>query len=288
MPELVDRGYIYIAQPPLYKAKRGKQEQYIKDDNEMERYLLQLALDEARLHLNAASPAISGEALETLVRQFNATKHVIARLARRYDRTLLDALLFESLPATDAPEAISAEAFAAWIAQAVNTLNAASNGARTYATNLDKIDDNAWTITVNRRQHGLDHIVTLDRDFFLMPETKLLIGTNRELDGLLGEGAFIQRGERKLAVSRFDQVVAWLMQEANRGLQISRYKGLGEMNPDQLWETTLNPETRRLMQVRVEDAIAADEVFTTLMGDQVEPRRDFIEKNALSVSNLDV
>jgi DNA gyrase subunit B len=288
MPELVDRGYIYIAQPPLYKVKRGKQEQYVKDDAEMERYLLQLALDEARLHLNADSPAISGEALETLVRQFNAAKQVIGRLARRYDRTLLDALLFESLPSTEEPGVISADSFAAWVNAGVNTLNLVSNGARTFASELKTIDDNAWTIMVNRRQHGLDHIVNLDRDFFLMPETKLLINTNRELDGLLGEGAFIQRGERKLAVNRFDQVVNWLMQEANRGLQISRYKGLGEMNPDQLWETTLNPESRRLMQVRVEDAIAADEVFTTLMGDQVEPRRDFIEKNALSVSNLDV
>ncbi len=121
-----------------------------------------------------------------------------------------------------------------------------------------------------------------------MPETKLLIKTNREMDGLLGEGAVVIRGERKYEAQRFDQLVEWLMKEANRGLQISRYKGLGEMNPEQLWDTTLNPETRRLMQVRVEDAIAADEVFTMLMGDEVEPRRDFIEKNALSASNLDV
>ncbi len=288
MPELIERGYVYIAQPPLYKVKRGKQEQYVKDDSEMERYLLQLALDDARLHLDADSPAISGEALETLVRQYNAVKQVIARLSRRYDRNVLDALLFESLPATDDPSAIAADAYASWVNAAITTLNQADNGSRSYSTQLNKIDDNAWAISVNRRQHGLDHVITLDRDFFLMPETQLLISTNRKLDGLLSEGAQILRGERKLAVKRFDQVVMWLMQEANRGLQISRYKGLGEMNPDQLWETTLNPESRRLMQVRIEDAISADEVFTTLMGDEVEPRRDFIEKNALSVSNLDV
>ena len=141
---------------------------------------------------------------------------------------------------------------------------------------------------VTRRQHGLDHRIMLDRDFFQMPETKLLIKANRQMDGLLGEGAGVMRGERKYEAQRFDAIVEWLMKEANRGLQISRYKGLGEMNPEQLWDTTLNPETRRLMQVRVEDAIAADEVFTMLMGDEVEPRRDFIEKNALSVSNLDV
>lgn len=284
----MERGYIYIAQPPLYKAKRGKQEQYIKDDSEMERYLLQLALDGSNLHLDAHSPAISGEALETLVRQYNAAKQVISRLSRRYDRNLLEALLFERLPSTEDINSVAAESFAEWVGSAIATMNTADNGARTYTSDLNKIDDSAWTLEVNRRQHGLDHRILLDRDFFLMPETKLLIKTNREMDGLLGEGAVVVRGERKYEAQRFDQLVEWLMKEANRGLQISRYKGLGEMNPEQLWDTTLNPETRRLMQVRVEDAIAADEVFTMLMGDEVEPRRDFIEKNALSVSNLDV
>ncbi|QLQ33303.1 MAG: DNA topoisomerase (ATP-hydrolyzing) subunit B [Candidatus Thiothrix singaporensis] len=288
MPELVERGHIYIAQPPLYKVKRGKQEQYVKDDPEMERYLLQLALDGSRLHVNAEAPAISGEALETLVRQYNAVKQVIARLARRYDRSLLEAMLFESLPSVDEPAAIKAEAFAVWVEAAIATLNAGANGARTYSSVLNKVDESAWALEINRRQHGLDHRIHLDRDFFLTPEMKLLLKTNRELEGLLSEGATILRGERKQDASRFDQVVDWLMQEANRGLQISRYKGLGEMNPDQLWETTLDPNSRRLMQVRIEDVVAADEVFTTLMGDEVEPRRDFIEKNALSVANLDI
>ncbi|MEB4593444.1 DNA topoisomerase (ATP-hydrolyzing) subunit B [Candidatus Thiothrix sp. Deng01] len=288
MPELVERGHIYIAQPPLYKVKRGKQEQYVKDDPEMERYLLQLALDGSRLHVNAEAPAISGEALETLVRQYNAVKQVIARLARRYDRSLLEAMLFESLPSVDEPASINAESFTLWVEAAIATLNAGANGARTYSSVLNKVDESAWTLEVNRRQHGLDHRINLDRDFFLMPEMKLLLKTNRELEGLLSEGATILRGERKQDARRFDQVVEWLMQEANRGLQISRYKGLGEMNPDQLWETTLDPNSRRLMQVRIEDVVAADEVFTTLMGDEVEPRRDFIEKNALSVANLDI
>ena len=254
----------------------------------MERYLLQLALDGSNLHLEAHSPAISGEALETLVRQYNAAKQVISRLSRRYDRNLLEALLFERLPSTEDINNVTAEAFAEWVGGAIATMNTADNGARTYTSDLNKIDDGAWTLDVNRRQHGLDHRILLDRDFFLMPETQLLIKTNREMDGLLGEGAVVIRGERKYEAQRFDQLVEWLMKEANRGLQISRYKGLGEMNPEQLWDTTLNPETRRLMQVRVEDAIAADEVFTMLMGDEVEPRRDFIEKNALSASNLDV
>ena len=214
---------------------------------------------------------------------------MIARLSRRYDRNLLEALLFESLPSAEVSEQVPVEAFEGWVKSAIATLNLEANGGgRHYSAVLNRVDDNAWTLEVKRRQHGLDHVIRLDRDFFLMPEIKMLLNTNREMDGLLEDGAYIGRGERKQAVTRFDQVVTWLMQEANRGLQISRYKGLGEMNPDQLWETTLNPEGRRLMQVRIEDAIAADEVFTTLMGDQVEPRRDFIEKNALSVSNLDI
>lgn len=162
------------------------------------------------------------------------------------------------------------------------------NGERSYSVAFDKTDNKRWQVDINRRQHGLDNIITLDQDLFTTPEMRLLIKVNQELDGLLNEGAYIQRGERKLGVSRFDEMVDWLMKEANRGLQISRYKGLGEMNPDQLWETTMDPDARRLMQVKIEDAVGADEIFTTLMGDQVEPRREFIESNALSVENLDV
>lgn len=286
MPELIERGHIYIAQPPLYKVKRGKQEQYVKDQAEMELYLTQLALDEAQLFLSADTPAINASTLGTLIQQYNTTRQVMNRLARRYDRDLLEALLFQPLPVADAD--LHAEQFSTWVSAAVEVLNRNSTGERTYTSQLNKADDESWSVEVKVYQHGLDHPVQLDQDFFQMPEVKLLLRTNRELDGLLGEGAIIQRGERKQAVTRFDQVVNWLTHEASRGLAISRYKGLGEMNPDQLWETTMNPEARRLLQVRIEDAIAADEIFTTLMGDQVEPRREFIESNALAVSNLDV
>lgn len=286
MPELIERGHIYIAQPPLYKVKRGKQEQYVKDQAEMECYLTQLALDEAQLHLSADSPAITGTTLETLLQQYNTTRQVINRLARRYDRDLLEALLFQSLAVAD--DQLHAEHYAEWISNAVTNLNQRVTGERTYASELHKADDESWSVEVKVYQHGLDHPVQLDQGFFQTPEMQLLLRMNRELDGLLGEGAYVQRGERKQAVQRFDEVVNWLTQEASRGLTISRYKGLGEMNPDQLWETTMNPEARRLLQVRIEDAIAADEIFTTLMGDQVEPRREFIETNALAVSNLDI
>jgi DNA gyrase subunit B len=286
MPELIERGHIYIAQPPLYKVKRGKQEQYVKDQAEMELYLTQLALDEAQLFLSADTPAINASTLGTLIQQYNTTRQVMNRLSRRYDRDLLEALLFQPLPVSDAD--LHAEQFSTWVGDAVEVLNRNSTGERTYTSQLNKADDESWSVEVKVYQHGLDHPVQLDQDFFQMPEVKLLLRTNRELDGLLSDGAMVQRGERKQAVTRFDQVVNWLTHEASRGLTISRYKGLGEMNPDQLWETTMNPEARRLLQVRIEDAVVADEVFTTLMGDQVEPRREFIESNALAVSNLDI
>ncbi|WP_020558189.1 DNA topoisomerase (ATP-hydrolyzing) subunit B [Thiofilum flexile] len=286
MPELIERGHIYIAQPPLYKVKRGKQEQYVKDQAEMEIYLTRLALDEAHLYLSADTPAVSDGALETLVQQYNTTRQVINRLARRYDRDLLEALLFQPLLVADTD--LHAEQLSAWVATALEGLNRHSTGERTYSSELYKTDNESWQVEVKIYQHGLDHPVKLDQDFFQMPEMKLLLRMNRELEGLLGEGAYIQRGERKQAVKRFDEVVTWLTQEASRGLTISRYKGLGEMNPDQLWETTMNPDARRLLQVRIQDAFIANEVFTTLMGDQVEPRREFIESNALTVSNLDI
>ncbi|PIE00352.1 MAG: DNA topoisomerase (ATP-hydrolyzing) subunit B [Thiothrix nivea] len=286
MHELVERGHIYIAQPPLYKVKRGKQEQYVKDQAELESHLMQLALDGAQLHLDAVSPSVSGPALESLLKQYNAARQIINRLGRRYDHEVMAGLLFESIPVSNGET--TAEGYYQWLAAVIDKLNMRMNGERTYSADFDKTDNKSWRIEVNRRQHGLDHVLTLDQDLFTTPEMQLLIRVNQELDGLLSEGAYIQRGERKLETRQFDEVVDWLMKEANRGLHISRYKGLGEMNPDQLWETTMDPEARRLMQVKIEDAVRADEIFTTLMGDQVEPRREFIESNALSVENLDI
>ncbi|HPY39300.1 MAG TPA: DNA topoisomerase (ATP-hydrolyzing) subunit B [Thiolinea sp.] len=286
MPELVERGHIYIAQPPLYKVKRGKQEQYVKDENEMQNHLIQLALDGAQLHLSADAPAISGEALDSLLKQYNSAKQIISRLARRYDNDVLTSLLFEPMQASG--EELSADAYFTWVDNAIQRLNTTMNGERLYKVAFRKEDDKQWAIDVSRRQHGLDHVLVLDQGLFATPELKLLMRVNQELDGLLADGAYIQRGERKQEAQRFDTVAAWLMREANRGLTISRYKGLGEMNPDQLWETTMDPAARRLMQVRIEDAIGADQIFTTLMGDQVEPRREFIESNALAVENLDI
>lgn len=286
MPELVERGHIYIAQPPLFKVKRGKQEYYVKDKAELDAYLIQMALDGAQLYLSADTPAISGAALESLLQQYNSAQQIIKRMTRRYDHDVLESLLFEPIQASH--QDLTADDYFAWFERAIERLNRRMNGERHYSVTLHKEDEEQWSIVVKRRQHGLDYSLSFEQGLFVTPEMKMLIQVNQELDGLLGEQARIQRGEREIEVQRFDEVVDWLMREAYRGLNVSRYKGLGEMNPEQLWETTMNPAARRLMQVRIEDAISADEIFTTLMGDQVEPRRDFIESNALSVENLDI
>jgi DNA gyrase subunit B len=176
-----------------------------------------------------------------------------------------------------------------WADELVERLNAREGEKSIYSAAVrarEGRDD--LTIGVTRRTHGLDRETRLNLEFFESPEYEKIAGLGVQVEGLFGKGAYVQRGERQEPVSNLKKTLDWLLEEASRGLTMQRYKGLGEMNPDQLWETTMNPETRRLLQVRIEDAIAADEVFTTLMGDQVEPRRDFIEQNALSVNNLDV
>ncbi len=286
MPELVERGHVYIAQPPLYKIKKGKQEQYVKDDVELKNYLLQLALDDAQLYVNADAPAISGEALEELAKRYNSVMSTIERLSRRYDADVLERMVF-STPLSQA-ELEDGQALLARFQQFIIGLSSGATGAVRYGVDVITGETGHAAVRLEKLVHGTSIYQTFDADFFASAEFQLIQGLAERLDGLLDEGARIQRGERALPVGQFKDVMAWLTNEAKRGLSIQRYKGLGEMNPDQLWETTMNPETRRLMQVQIEDAVAADEVFTTLMGDQVEPRRDFIEANALSAANLDI
>ena len=294
MPELIERGHVYIAQPPLYKIKRGKQEVYVKDDGELNNYLLNAALDNAALHVNKDAPALSGVALETLANEYIAAESIIARLAGRYDEAVLRAV--SELPEVDATTSEDLDKLAAW----TELLSAAlpkSSGDRAYVGNggsysatLERGDEDGEgvRIGITRVQHGIGATRYLPREFFGTNEYRHIMALSAKLSELLGDGAYVQRGERTAKVDAFSEAVDWLMGEARRGQSIQRYKGLGEMNPEQLWDTTVNPETRRLMQVRVEDAVKADEIFTTLMGDQVEPRREFIEKNALTVANLDV
>ncbi len=285
MRELVERGHIYISQPPLYKVKKGKQEHYVKDDGELNAYLLQQAIDRAALHVAEDAPPMSGMGLETLAREYMAILDVVRRLGRRYDATMLEQMLYH--PTLDAAQLTDSAQMEHWATGLVQGLNTHDEAVR-YSTRILPGSDERHDIMVEVYRHGVPTEVRFRGEFFSSVEYRLMRELGEKLGGLIGTGAWVQRGERRQPVSSFKEAIEWLLNEARRGQAIQRYKGLGEMNPDQLWDTTMNPETRRLLQVKIEDAIASDEIFTTLMGDQVEPRRDFIESNALSASNIDI
>lgn len=287
MPEIIDRGYIYIAQPPLYKVKKGKQEQYLKDDDAMEVYLTSVALDNAELRVNPEAPAVSGLALEALINQYREFCVLQDRLQRRYPNLLLEQMLkLPTLPLAALSDAASVSAWGEKLQAAL--LLAADPSQRFLVQTVDDPEHQRFYPQVELMAHGVPYSYPLSYDFFSSSEYRQVDALARALDGLIEPGALIKRGEREMKVDSFKQAFEWLMQESRRGLGIQRYKGLGEMNPDQLWETTMDPESRRMLRVTIDDAIGADQMFTTLMGDAVEPRREFIEKNALLVSNLDV
>ena len=287
MRELVERGHIYIAQPPLYKVKKGKQERYVKDDKELNGYLLQLAIEGSKLYLNDDVPALSDMALENLARQYMIVLAIFDRLQQYLPVEVLTELI--DLPAVGETELADEAAMNDWGQMLSARLNVKSGASITYQVGV-KTDENSTQLGVllDRRHHGILAQYELSPEFFNGADYRAIGQFVDQSSDLFTNRSFISRGERKQAVAKFSETYEWLMKEAKKGLNIQRYKGLGEMNPDQLWETTMDPDNRRLLKVRIEDAIAADEIFTTLMGDQVEPRRDFIESNALSVSNLDV
>ncbi|MEO0997315.1 MAG: toprim domain-containing protein, partial [Pseudomonadota bacterium] len=296
MPELIERGHIYIAQPPLYKLKRGKQEVYVKDDQELNAVLLASAIDDARLYVSAGAPPISGPALENLASRYMATESAIERLSQRYFATVLCALM--RVPRLHAEAFDDPAELAGWVAALNDELPKASETVASIAEPGGTFEagivaaqpetDEAARIVVTRSHHGVAQTRNLRAEFFESPEYEQLIAYAADTADLVAAGARVERGQKSHDVAGVGEAIDWLMADARRGQSIQRYKGLGEMNADQLWETTVNPESRRLMQVKIEDAIRADEIFTTLMGDQVEPRREFIEKNALAVSNLDI
>ncbi|UGA54817.1 DNA topoisomerase (ATP-hydrolyzing) subunit B [Vibrio sp. VB16] len=287
MPELIERGYIYIAQPPLYKVKKGKQEQYIKDEDAMDQYQVSLALDNAELHVNVNAPAIIGEALEKLVQQYNAGMKLVDRMTRRYPYALVHELAY--VPRLTTEMCQNPSEVEAWGKYFVEQLIAKETGASQYRLEVERHEElNVSLAKIVIRTHGVTHEYVIGLDLLATKEYDKLASLSEALDGLIEEGAYIKRGERTLQIESFAEALEWLKKESRRGLSLQRYKGLGEMNPDQLWETTMDPDTRRMLQVKIEDAVGADQLFTTLMGDQVEPRRNFIEDNALKVANLDV
>jgi len=287
MPELVERGHIYIAMPPLYKVKKGKHSEYIKDDDALDAYLLRLAIDGAGLHPSADAPAISGNALETLLKQLRHAQQALSRLSRRFPQRLLNPMLH--VPALSSDALTDPTAVEAWMTTLCDyiTKNGKHDGVRAKG-HLEKVPETDWYETIiELAHHGVTHHYTLSPDFFHCADYQLVREAEASLRDLLEEGAYIQKGEKSEAIRVIQDAVDFLYKEAKRGLNIQRYKGLGEMNPDQLWETTMDPETRRMMVVNIEDAIQADLMFSTLMGDQVEPRRQFIQDNAVLAENID-
>ncbi|MBK5914139.1 DNA topoisomerase (ATP-hydrolyzing) subunit B [Rhodocyclus purpureus] len=281
MPELVERGHIYIAQPPLYKVKHGKTERYLKDDHEYNQFLLRMALDDSTLTPRSGAEPISGSALETLAREYLLAEAVINRIAHLINPEVLHALVDANL-SIDLSSQAAAEASAAALMEAVGKKLAVNIVAR-----FDEAEER-WQLRLEKILHGNLKVGVIDDDLLGSGDYAQLRKTAELLAGLFGPGATISRSEKKQPVKSFAETMRWLLNEVERGISKQRYKGLGEMNPDQLWETTMDPNVRRLLRVQIEDAIAADEVFTTLMGELVEPRRAFIESNALAARNIDV
>jgi DNA gyrase subunit B len=287
MPELLERGHIYIGLPPLYKIKQGKNELYLKDDAALDAYLAGNAVEGAQLIPSAGEPPIGGEALEKLLLAFAGAREAIVRNTHRFDPRVLEALIdFTPLDAaafaSNTDERHELDALEA-------RLNLSGHGKPRYRLEFHHATDaRPAALLVHRSHMGVDATQVLPMSAFEGGDLRALREAAQQLHGLVREGAQIVRGTRSQAVASFAQAQAWLLEEAKKGRQIQRFKGLGEMNPEQLWDTTVNPETRRLLQVKIEDAVAADQVFSTLMGDVVEPRREFIEDNALKVANLDV
>jgi DNA gyrase subunit B len=279
MRELVERGHIYIAQPPLYKIKHGKNEMYIKDDTELNAHLLKLGLEGAALTPRDGADPIHTDALGGLARTYLLAEAVIRRLADWIDSSVLHALLANDLPLSLDDEAAARDSAA--------RLQAAVGAAVTIEARHDETSE-AWTLEIARMHHGNRKLSRIDGDFLNAGDYRTIRQATESISGLIGPGAVMRRGEKQQAVTSFADAIRWMLNEVERGISKQRYKGLGEMNPEQLWETTMDPAVRRLLKVQIDDAIAADEIFTTLMGDNVEPRRAFIEENALYARNIDV
>jgi len=287
MPELIERGHIYIGLPPLFKIKQGKNELYLKDVPALNAYLVNNAVENAELLPAKDAPAIRGEALEKLMLQVVSAQNVMERFAYRVDIDVLQGLLdSRALQASDFEQA---GALDAWCLALEAKLNGRGAGKARYRVSSQlATDDQGGALVIEKQHNGLQVIQTVAASQLIQGELRQITEVAQVLHGLIQPGASVQRGGKQLQITRFAEAQEWLLEEAKKGRSIQRFKGLGEMNPEQLWETTVNPESRRLLKVRIEDAIAADQIFSTLMGELVEPRREFIEENALRVGNLDI
>ncbi len=283
MPELIERGHIYIGQPPLYKIKQGKQEHYLKDDAEMNEYMLARAMDNASLVYDPDAPPLTGEALETLMRDYMAVRAANSRLALRYDPLFLDQLI----DVKGFSNQWSKEEAEQWCTTVEDKMNHNSPPSVSYEFDVQDGDD-GLDLILRKTTYGVVEETRLRGEFFRSPEYRITCKLANTLYGMIQDGARVYRGKGEQSIASFAEAHDWLISESRKGRTFQRFKGLGEMNPEQLWDTTVNPETRRLLKVTIEDVVAADEIFTTLMGDEVEPRREFIERNALYVTNLDI
>ncbi len=285
MPELLERGHVYIAQPPLYKVKKGKQQRYVKDDEELSAYFLELAMQDATLFVNAQAPGMSGQALEALLVDLQGVLMRVERLKRKYPPDVARQLI--RLPRISDEMLQSEEAMRAW-GEKLLALVEDGEGSNAEVDVVQDPEHQVYVPVVRVMLKGVTEEIVFGYNFLHSNDYEVIGELAERLDGLLEPDGYVQRGDKRQPVTHFVDAYEWLLSEARRGVDIQRYKGLGEMNPDQLWETTMDPDVRRMLQVTVEDAIGADQIFTTLMGDQVEPRREFIETNALAVVNLDV
>ena len=285
MPSLLERGYVYIAQPPLYKVKAKKRELYLKDDPALREHLLTIALDGTSVSANEVS--LEGEELRTLAHEFYATTAMLERLSQHYDALVLDALArIQPINREDFNDENALQHVAKELEKQLSDVPIESG--RYQIRPARNEESGVLELEIELYRHGLTHFSRLEPAFFESPEYRTLVAYGARIAVFEGEPLIMQHGEKTQEVAQFKEGLEWLMAEARKGLYIQRYKGLGEMNPDQLWETTMDPHSRRLAQVTLEDGVSADETFTILMGDQVEPRREFIEQNAFNVSNLDV
>jgi DNA gyrase subunit B len=288
MPELIERGYLYIAQPPLFRVQKGKQVRYVKDEPSLQEYLMSIALEGAALYPSPTALPVSGAGLEALVMRYQKIINMIKRLSRRYPAEALEQLMLISpLEIDDLSDRRRVETWVEALQSSVRK-NSTVEGVQYEASIGEETEKHRFYPIVKVIHHGITNHFNFLPEFFTSPEYAELVGLGNDLKDLIEKGAYIARGDKRLDITQFKTAVAWMLEQAKKGQQIQRYKGLGEMNPDQLWETTMDPDVRRLLTVRVEDAVGADQIFTTLMGDQVEPRRDFIETNALNASNIDI